>query len=684
MKTMNKIIFWTMAAFAFLFASCAGEEEVTTPANPLKNKPINVDVLVSDIKTRAGYDTDNLPTQFYLTIDQGGTEHNYNNVVMKYEDGKWVAYESDAADANKVDMHWAGSEGNITVKAATFSLAEASASLSALTNQSTAEAIKSSDHLYYYSNAVTPSSDGTISIPFDHVMSKLEVKVTLRNQFGASDANPITSAIVFGSAPSATYTITEGLKWNELSAASDITPCLSAYNSTNRIANYEAILIPQNIASNTFGVKVTIDGKSYTWKSANSIQLEGGKKYTLDLTLGKNELTLNTLSVGKWNEETVTGLNADLVIPYVTFTAENSQTCRFFISNDFALGENEYFEYSVGDGEWVQFKTTVDNIHFGGTLGSLRLRGKSSKGTAINTGIGYSRIIFKTENSPVDCTGDIRTLIDYENYADVNTANAMFCKLFNGNKQLRTAPSLPATTLADYCYQEMFYGCSALIEAPALPATTLAENCYCQMFYSCTALTKAPELSATTLASYCYYEMFRGCSSLTEAPSLPATTLARSCYEGMFGGCTQLTQAPSLPAKTLADNCYAVMFGGCTQLTQAPALPATTLANGCYQEMFSGCTSLTQAAELPAATLAISCYREMFMNCSNLSSVTMLATDISASECLTNWLTNAGESVSSRTLTLANEDVYHTMHNNKTYHNSNYLPDGWVVRYKNN
>ena len=124
MKTMNKIIFWTMAAFAFLFASCAGEEEVATPANPLKNKPINVDVLVSDIKTRAGYDNTSLPTKFYLTIDQGDGDYDYNNVVMKYEDNKWVAYESDAANANKVEMHWAGSEGNITVKAATFSLAK--------------------------------------------------------------------------------------------------------------------------------------------------------------------------------------------------------------------------------------------------------------------------------------------------------------------------------------------------------------------------------------------------------------------------------------------------------------------------------------------------------------------------------------------------------------------------------
>ena len=682
MKTMNKIIFWTMAAFAFLFASCAGEEEVATPANPLKNKPINVDVLVSDIKTRAGYDTDNLPTQFYLTIDQDGTEHDYTNVVMKYEDGKWVAYESGDTDAKKIDMHWSGSEGNITVKAATFSLAEESATLSAQTEQSTAEAIKSSDHLYYYSNAVRPSSDGTIIIPLDHVMSKLEVKVTLRNQFGASDANPITSAIVFGSATRATYTIAEATPWSNKSDASDITPCLSAYNSTNRIATYEAILIPQEIEASTFGVKVTIGGKSYTWKSANLIQLDGGKKYTLDLTLGKNELTLNTLSVGEWKEETVTGLNAELVIPYVTFTAENSQTCRFFISNGFAsaLGENEYFEYSVGDGEWVNFRTTVESIPFGGNLGSLRLRGKSSKGTASSSS-KYSKIEFTTENSPVDCTGDIRTLIDYENYADVSTANAKFCSLFYLNTQLRTAPSLPATTLASYCYRQMFSGCSSLTQAPALPATTLADHCYLQMFSGCTQLTQAPELPATTLDSYCYQDMFSGCTQLTQAPELPATTLADYCYLSMFSGCTQLTQAPALPATTLADNCYAGMFGGCTQLTQAPELPATTLAGSCYHRMFKGCTSLTEAPKLPAKTLADYCYSQMFSDCTALSIVAMLATNIEAYMCLTDWLTNAGTNVSS-TLILANQDVHDAMLKEE-YKNYNYLPVSWNVTIMN-
>lgn len=288
-------------------------------------------------------------------------------------------------------------------------------------------------------------------------------------------------------------------------------------------------------------------------------------------------------------------IKLDDLIPYVTFTAASEQTFTFSIPEKFtsALGANEYFEYSVGDGEWTQFKTTVDNIKFGGTLGSLRLRGKSSKGTALNSDSGCSKIEFTTENSPVDCTGDIRTLIDYENYADVSTKDAMFRSLFYKNKELKTAPKLPATTLASYCYYEMFSGCTALETAPVLPATTLAEACYTQMFDGCTALTKAPTLLAETLAFGCCDEMFGGCTALKTAPEeLPATTLAGACYNKMFSGCIALETAPKLPAKTLAVGCYSEMFSGCTALTKAPELPAETLAPYCYQYMFKNCSAL--------------------------------------------------------------------------------------------
>ena len=168
---------------------------------------------------------------------------------------------------------------------------------------------------------------------------------------------------------------------------------------------------------------------------------------------------------------------------------------------------------------------------------------------------------------------------------------------------------------------------------------------FAYLFYGCISLTEAPALPATTLANNCYDSMFFGCISLTEAPALPSTTLANFCYRYMFGGCTSLTQAPALPATTLADFCYTGMFDSCTGLTQAPALPATTLADFCYQYMFYGCTSLTQAPPvLPATTLANFCYDHMFYQCSKLAYIKCLATDIYAWKCTYNWVYGVAKS----------------------------------------
>ena len=54
--------------------------------------------------------------------------------------------------------------------------------------------------------------------------------------------------------------------------------------------------------------------------------------------------------------------------------------------------------------------------------------------------------------------------------------------------------------------------------------------------------------------------------------------------------------------------------------------------------MFGACTSLTTAPELPATTLAVTCYAYMFYGCEKLNSITMLATNISAFDCLYNWV----------------------------------------------
>ena len=61
----------------------------------------------------------------------------------------------------------------------------------------------------------------------------------------------------------------------------------------------------------------------------------------------------------------------------------------------------------------------------------------------------------------------------------------------------------------------VFYECESLIKSPHLPATSLAQSCYNYMIYGYSSLTAAPNLPATSLVDGCYWDMFNGCSSLT-------------------------------------------------------------------------------------------------------------------------------------------------------------------------
>ena len=99
------------------------------------------------------------------------------------------------------------------------------------------------------------------------------------------------------------------------------------------------------------------------------------------------------------------------------------------------------------------------------------------------------------------------------------------------------------------------------------------------MFSGCTSLTTAPKLPATTLASYCYYRMFSDCTSLTTAPEIPATTSNSYCCGYMFLNCTSLTSAPLIAATALTNYCYQYMFSGCSSLNYIKCLASSGITN---------------------------------------------------------------------------------------------------------
>ena len=348
-------------------------------------------------------------------------------------------------------------------------------------------------------------------------------------------------------------------------------------------------------------------------------ELTAGNSYTYKLTVGKNKISVSGITVANWTSGEITGGKAEEAkTPYITFTAEREQIFKMITESS----SNEPYkisglEYSVNNND--VWKKVVENeeVTFGGNNnGTLRLRGKNIAGTA-KDGWNYATITFDKPGVKVTCTGDIRTLLDYESYKTVKTDQARFRSLFENCEAMTTAPDLPAETLAEDCYSYMFDGCTSLKIAPKLPATTLSGSCYYSMFSGCTALETAPTLSAETLKTYCYGYMFQGCTSLKTAPELRATQLILGCYEGMFRGCS-LESAPKLPATKLATKCYAYMF----------------------------------------------------QDCKNLSSVTMLAPSDQI-ESTTNpyfyWLNGAGTSAKSRKLTVLNEAAYKALEKNSDY-----------------
>lgn len=382
---------------------------------------------------------------------------------------------------------------------------------------------------------------------------------------------------------------------------------------------YTALVAPGKVEGHLY---FSAEGTTETPLVVKTGALEAGKSYTYNLIVGKNKVTIGDVTVAEWGTDKIDGGKAEEYIPYVTFTAEKAQKFMMKPNGNYNISG---LEYSVNFGDWTTVEANKE-VTFGGTNGDLRLRGTNTDGTASALD-KYSTITFTNSNVPVACTGDIRTLLDWDNYTTVNTENAMFINLF--------------------------------------------ENC--------SVLTSAPELPATSLAYNCYYCMFLGCTNLKTAPKLPAKALANQCYAYMFASCKNLKTAPELPAEVLAHQCYDSMFLGCKNLKTAPKLPAKTSQMYCYVSMFSGCTNL-KSAELSIEFLSRGCCGSMFYNCTNLSSVTMLAPSeaITASglSYLDHWLNNAGtdQSVQNRTLKVQDKAAYEALKANASY-----LPTNWQI-----
>ena len=589
-KTIKLLCTW---AASLLLAGCSSEAEMSKLMDWQSNPDaVHFTASVNNATTRTNpAATDDAQTKFNKN-DQVTVSNNGNQADYAYDGKSWAPAIADKYllwDRSNLTFNcWYPAGGNNT------------ATVGYLTaDQSSTEDMAKSD----YMNATTVLQTANDPLNFSLVRKTARIILKISGFTEQFESTVTIKHVRIVSKASTAAGETQTI---------DITPLTSGEGGIG--STYTALVAPGEVVAKFYFTDNTSSEEPLTMTTKVTA---AGNSYIYNLNVGKKKIEVTGITAGTWGQgtEIVDNLTS---IPYVTFTADAIQELMMPLDNISNL------QYSVNFGEWIDAIDFLD-VEFGGEKGCLRLRCKRNfHGTAYGDD-NCAQISFSYP-AKVACTGDIRTLLDYETYETVKTSGAQFCSLFEGCKQLTSAPNLPATELYDYCYNSMFKGCISLEKAPDLPATTLKQSCYSGMFQGCTSLKEAPTLQAKKMAPSAYRSMFYGCASLVTAPALPATQIAEDCYSYMFQGCTSLTNVPTeLPAKAMAVHCYASMFQGCTSLKTAPVLPATTLKQSCYSSMFEGCKNLKTAPDLPAEAAKETCYYSMFSGCSNLETAPKLS-----------------------------------------------------------
>lgn len=492
-----------VATAGLLLAGCATDSDNNNTGLSDPNA-VHVSASVGSIFTRSNPTDETKQTSFnngdVMGVSNSGKSLNYtfNGTDWQPGNGSYLVWD----DNNLKFQCWYPADGKNTFSKGYIQ-----------DDQSSAEAIAKSDYMTAeVTNLKEIPGDRQLKVAMERKTARLILNIqSFKDQFTA-DTKVNHVRIVGKECTDANETSTINIK-----------PLQKGEGGIN--TTYTALVAPGTTEGHLY---FSADESTETPLVVKIASLEAGKSYTYNLTVGKDKVAINDINVKDWTTGEITGGKAEETIlpPYVTFTAEQPQTFKMITEGNYKISD---LQYSVNFGDWKDVVADTE-VDFGGKIGGLRLRGKNRYGTATEAFI-YSTISFTNPDVEVACTGDIRTLLDWERYKTVDTKDACFIYLFNGCKVLTSAPDLPGTTLAENCYYFMFQNCTSLKVAPALPATKLAEGCYCGMFYGCTSLETAPELPATNLPSNCYNAMFEGCRKLMSFTLLvPKTSISNYPY----------------------------------------------------------------------------------------------------------------------------------------------------------
>lgn len=318
---MKVIKFFAITAMAAaMITSCSNEDELSQSNYPSDNI-IRVTAGVNNAKTRAEGAGTEMENDFSLTIvNKNAPKYTYTDKVFSKSSGDWACSEtllwqkSDAlvdivAFAPAQQSKFNGVYANGSIQPIAYSVAD---------DQSTSSA--NNDLLYYYAKDFNPGESldkGKLKIQFNHAFCMIDINVTLGTEFNKPSiptTSPITEVTLEGTKIEANVNVTNAANIVTTSETATAAKIITTKGTFDKAANAEAnakshfscIVIPQNVAANTFKVSLKTAGKLYEWTSDKEITLQSGYRYTLNLTMGDNVVLLKggSITATPWTEIT--------------------------------------------------------------------------------------------------------------------------------------------------------------------------------------------------------------------------------------------------------------------------------------------------------------------------------------------------------------------------------------------
>ena len=319
----TKLYMIALAAISMMLGSCSDSNSEFSQ-DFLADTPIKLNVSVDEPTTRAGYSNAELPKGFlllvYHTLEGQEVDDKYSYEVWAKKVGdSWKTYKPDEAlkggTDEEVTMLWANMKDKVDVMAFTNF-----GTITIPTDQTSDDQLKQADVLYMPYTKYTPTNKG-ITVNLQHAMSKINLTIELGSEFEfTEDINKkITDVKIDGSSVSGD--LASGGIYDVSGDPTPITPLYTGETAfskeagkiTKASATYEAILVPQDIASGEFTVSFKVEGKLYEWAYNNEagLTLAPNTAYTLKLIAGDDKVQPVSFSVAPWGKGNGDGENKE-------------------------------------------------------------------------------------------------------------------------------------------------------------------------------------------------------------------------------------------------------------------------------------------------------------------------------------------------------------------------------------